>query len=75
MNGTLDEEQEEEKKEFLHEFENLSESIIEANKKPLKTELDLKEEQFDRVIKAYRVEYKSEPSEEEIKNLRLKIFK
>lgn len=75
LSGSIDQEQEEEKKEFLQEFENLSDSIIEANKKPLKTEQDLKEEQFDRILKSYRDEYKSEPSEEEIKELRLKIFK
>jgi len=75
MSGRLEAEQEEEKQEFLQEFQNLSNSIIEANDTKIKSENDLKEEQMARVLEKYRSQYNAEPSPEELKELRFKIFK
>ncbi len=75
MAGRLDQEQEEEKQEFLRDFGNLSDSVKEASSKVIKSEKELQEEQYDRIIKSYKNEYKTDPTADEIKEIRAKIFK
>ena len=74
MSGKLNENQEEEKKRFLEEFKNLADSIMEANDVTVKTEDTLKEEQFARVLKAFKEKYNENPTPAEYEEMRAKIF-
>ena len=70
----LNENQEEEKKKFLEEFNNLAEAIATTSDTTIKTEDTLKEEQFARVLAAFRAKYKEEPTKEEYEDMKFKIF-
>lgn len=64
---------EEVKKKFLEDFDKLK-NVIASGSTVEKTSEDLKEEQFQRVLKSYRERYHEDPTTEEYKELRLKIF-
>lgn len=69
----LEEENEKAKQAFLAEFEKLQDSIN-AGVTREKTDDELKEEQFQRVLKSFRERYKQDPTPEEYQELRKKIF-
>ncbi len=75
MSGKLDQEKEEEKQEFLRDFENVSNGIIETNTVEIKSIDQLKQDQFDRIRNNYRMENNRDLSPEDLKELRAKIFK
>lgn len=68
-----EEENEEAKARFLNEFKKLSEAIHSGAAKE-KSDEDIKEEQFQRVLNSFREKYHSEPTAEEYRELRKKIF-
>ena len=74
MSGKLDENQEEEKKRFLEEFKELSDSIMEANDTTIKSEDVMKQEQFERALDSFRKKYKEEPTPQEYEEMKTKIF-
>ena len=74
MSGNLDENQEEEKKRFLEEFKELSDSIMEANDTTIKSEDVMKQEQFERALDSFRKKYKEEPTPQEYEEMKTKIF-
>lgn len=74
LEGDLSETQEEEKQKFLEEFKNLANAILESNKTTAKTKEELQEEQFERVLQSFKEKYSEEPTPEEIKEIRAKIF-
>lgn len=74
MSGKLSENQEEEKKKFMEEFNNLSESIMESSDTAIKTEAELKQEQFERVLANFRKKYNSEPTPAELDEMKKRIF-
>lgn len=61
------------KKKFLEDFKKLADSINAADTK-VKTDDEIKEEQFQRVLKNFKDRYHEDPSPEEYKDLRRKIF-
>jgi hypothetical protein len=74
MDDKLTKNQEEEKNKFLEEFKNLGDAIKSANANSTKTETMLKDEQFTRVLKAFRDKYKEEPTKLEYEEMKLKIY-
>lgn len=74
MKGTMNENQEEEKKKFLDEFSNLADAIKASSDSVVKSEDDLKEAQFARVLELFREKYKEEPTKEEYEEMKVKIF-
>lgn len=68
-----DEANEKAKKAFMEEFEKLSEAINSGVSRE-KTDEDIKEEQFQRVLKSFKEQYKEDPTPEEYMELRKKIF-
>lgn len=68
-----DKNDEEAKKQFLNDFKKLSEAIGSGNAK-VKTEDEIKEEQFQRVIKSFKDRYHEDPTPQEYQELRKKIF-
>lgn len=64
---------EELKKKFIEDFEKLSAAISEGDN-GAKSEKELLEIQYQRVLKNYKERYQSDPTPEEIEELRLKIF-
>ncbi len=73
-NGKLDENQEEEKKKFLSEFSDLADAIAATSDSVVKSEDQLKDAQFARVLQLFREKYKEEPTKEEYDEMRAKIF-
>lgn len=71
--ATDDAEEVELKKKFMEEFKTLAESIHTLSPEE-KTENELKEIQFERVLKQFRIQYKEEPTPKEYQELREKIF-
>lgn len=68
-----DEENEEAKARFLDEFKKLSDAI-QAGEAREKTDEDIKEEQFQRVLNSFKEKYHGDPTPEEYQELRKKIF-
>lgn len=70
-----DEEQnnEDAKKKFMDDFKKLSDSINSGDTK-IKSEDEIKEEQFQRILKSFKERYGEDPSPEEYQELRKKIF-
>lgn len=68
-----DQSNEELKKKFINDFEKISKGIT-AQASSERSEDDLKEIQFQRVLKKYRDQYHEEPSKEEYQELREKIY-
>lgn len=75
MKGTLNENQEEEKKRLLEEFENLAQSIQESGIEMNKTEDAMKQEQFKSVVKTFKEKYGEDPTEQELEEIKASIFK
>lgn len=74
LSDTLEGNQEEEKKKLLVEFSNLADSIKETSDSIIKSEEDLKKEQFSRVIQLFKEKYNEDPTKEEYEEMRVKIF-
>jgi len=68
-----DEENEKAKSRFMEEFRKLSEAIHSGAIKE-KNDDDFKEDQFQRVLNSFKEKYHSDPTAEEYKELRKKIF-
>jgi hypothetical protein len=68
-----DKENEEAKKKFLEDFKKLQDSINAADTK-VKSDDEIKEEQFQRVLKKMKDQYHEDPSPEDKAELRRKIF-
>lgn len=68
-----EEENEKAKKAFMEEFEKLSEAIN-SGVSHEKSDNEIKEEQFQRVLKSFKERYKEDPTPEEYQELRKKIF-
>lgn len=64
---------EEAKKKFMDGFKRLSDSIND-NTSQEKSEQDLKDAQFERVLKAFKERYHEDPTPQEFKELHLKIY-
>lgn len=75
MQGALSDNQEEEKKKLLEEFDNLAQSILETGIELNKSEDAMKEEQFKSVVETYKEKYEQEPSAAELEEMRAAIFK
>ncbi len=73
MKGHLNENQEEEKKKFIQDFGKLSEGISRDHEETAKTEDDLKQEQYQRILENYR-NRNGDPTPEDVEEIRLKIF-
>lgn len=73
-NAKPSESQEEEKNKFIDFFKTLSDKIFEETSVAEKSEMDLKEEQFKRMLESYKKRYKEEPSKKIIEEMRRKIF-
>lgn len=78
FNSALDEDlknnQEEEKQNLLKSFEDLATQIEVKSKQTVTDEQTLKNEQYERLLSNYREQYGENPSAEEIKELKDKIF-
>ena len=68
-----DQETEADKKKFLDDFKKLADSISAVDTK-MKTDDEIKEEQFQRVLKSFNEKYHEAPTSEEYRELRKKIF-
>ncbi len=71
-------EKEDTKKKAISEFNNMTDAILNTKSEVMKPKdeisHDIKEAQFQRVLKAFREEYKEEPSALEYQEMRDKIF-
>ncbi len=65
---------EEEKAEFIQFFKNISEKVLDVIPLEDKSDMALQEEQFERMLAAYKERYKEEPSKKVIEEMRSKIF-
>lgn len=61
------------KKEFLDEFKKLADAINSGETK-IKTDEEIREEQFQRVLKSFKEKYHEDPTPEEYQDMRRKIF-
>lgn len=75
LNPKTGEGQDEDSAKFIEFFKELSDKILDFNTPVDKSDLDLKEEQLERMLDNYRKKYKEEPSAEIIKEMRAKIFR
>ncbi len=75
LNPKTGEGQDEDSAKFIEFFKELSDKILDFNTPADKSDLDLKEEQLERMLDNYRKKYKEEPSAEIIKEMRAKIFR
>lgn len=73
-NAKTNDSQEEEKAKFIDFFKALSDKVFEETATVEKSEMDLKEEQYKRMLETYRKKYKEEPSKKIIEEMRAKIF-
>jgi hypothetical protein len=69
----IDSNNEEAKKQFIDEFKKLSESLNTGDTTD-RSEQEIKEEQFQRVLKNYRKTYNEDPTPAEYNELKKKIF-
>ena len=71
-------EKEEERKKLIQEFNNMTDAIMDTKSDVMKPveeiKHDIREAQLQRVLKAFREEYKEEPSAEEYQEMRKRIF-
>lgn len=65
---------EEEKAEFIEFFRNISDKVLDIVPAEEKSDMALQEEQFERMLAAYKERYKEEPSKKVIEEMRSKIF-
>lgn len=73
-NALEDEKNNEElKKKFIEDFEKLSNAITEGDN-GIKTEKEILENQYQRILRNYKERHHSDPTPEEIEELRNKIF-
>ncbi|MBC7429497.1 MAG: hypothetical protein H7336_12840 [Bacteriovorax sp.] len=75
LSGDLNENQEEEKKKFLEDFSNLADSIKASADSTIKSDDTLQNEQFERVLARYRKDFNEDPSPEEYREMKIKIFR
>lgn len=61
------------KQKFMDDFKKLADAISAADTK-MKTDKEIKEEQFQRVLKSFKEKYHEPPTSEEFRELRRKIF-
>jgi hypothetical protein len=74
INPKTGEGQDEDSAKFIEFFKELSDKIMDFDTPVSSSDLDLKEEQLERMIESYRKKYKEEPSADIIKEMRAKIF-
>ena len=71
-------EKEEEKEKLIMEFNNMTDAILDTKNEVIKPveeiKHDIREAHFQRVLKAFREEYKEDPTPEEYQEMRQKIF-
>jgi len=73
-NNKISEAQDEDSVKFIDFFKELSGKILDFNTPADKSDLDLKEEQLERMLNSYRKKFKEEPSADIVKEMRARIF-
>jgi hypothetical protein len=66
--------EEENKKKFLEAFKKLSDIIQAEVGATIKTEKELQDEQFNRILKEFKEKYKEDPTPEEYEELKRKVY-
>jgi hypothetical protein len=74
LSGELNTNQEKERARLIEDFETLGASIIAISDVPLKAEEQMKEEQFQRLIEAYKKTHQEDPSPEEYEDFHVRVF-
>jgi uncharacterized protein YjaZ len=62
------------KQEFLDQFKELSETIVNSSETKEKTSKEIKDEQFKRNIEKFRAKYHEDPTPAEYQEIRQKIY-